>query len=85
MGGNNTASIVTRPGERFDGVKVFSATMVAERVVLGETVTRWLSDHTEIVVVEFVVSQSSDSRYHCISICVFFRRREPNASRKRPR
>lgn len=30
---------------KFNGVKVFSATMVADRQVLGEKVTEWIRAH----------------------------------------
>ena len=37
----------------FNGVKVFAATMVAQREVLGETVTAWLKDaRVDYVLVE---------------------------------
>ena len=64
-----------RPGVAFDGVKVFTATMLAGRQALGEVVTEWLATHPENVVTEFVVTQSSDSQFHCISISVFYARR----------
>jgi hypothetical protein len=59
----------------FSGVKIFSATMVAQRQALGETATRWLEEARRrpgFEVVDVVVRQSSDAAYHCISICVFF-------------
>ena len=61
----------------FDAVKVFSATKQKERDELGETVTRWLTDKREsITIVDKVVSQSSDSEYHCVTITLFYRRKE---------
>jgi hypothetical protein len=33
---------------KFDGVKVFSATMVAQRDTLGDVVTEWLAAHRQI-------------------------------------
>ncbi|HET6346824.1 MAG TPA: hypothetical protein VFH51_17960 [Myxococcota bacterium] len=60
----------------FDGVKVFSATKQKERDELGETVTRWLSEHGRTVeVVDKIVTQSSDSEYHCVTITLFYRKR----------
>lgn len=57
----------------FDAVKVFSATKQRERDELGETVSRWLSEHRgQIDVVDKIVSQSSDSEYHCVTICLFY-------------
>lgn len=56
----------------FNGVKVFSATMVADRNVLGEKVTEWLAAHPKFEITDIVVAQSSDSAFHCISITVFY-------------
>jgi hypothetical protein len=56
----------------FDSVKVFSATMVADRIVLGDRVTAWLNEHN-YEVVDMVVTQSSDSRFHCIAVSIFYR------------
>jgi hypothetical protein len=58
----------------FDGVKIFSATMVAQRETLGEVVTRWIEARRgEIEVSDIVVTQSSDDEFHCIAISVFYR------------
>ncbi len=58
----------------FNGVKVFSATKHKERDELGETVTRWLSSQQgKIEVVDKVVTQSSDSEYHCVTITIFYK------------
>jgi hypothetical protein len=57
----------------FDGVKVFSATKVADRMRLGELITTWLRDHPEHKIVDKVVTQSSDDEYHCIAITLFWR------------
>lgn len=60
----------------FDGVKVFSATKQKERDELGETVTRWLVERrNDIQVVDKIVTQSSDSEYHCITITLFYKKR----------
>jgi hypothetical protein len=57
----------------FSGVKVFSATKHKERDELGETVTRWLSNQRgRIDIVDKIVTQSSDSEYHCVTITVFY-------------
>jgi hypothetical protein len=56
----------------FEGVKVFSATLARDRGVLGETVTRWLKDNSDIQVVDKVVTQSSDAEFHCIAITLFY-------------
>lgn len=57
---------------RFNGVKVFSATMVSEREKLGEKVTEWLQANPRIEVRDMVVTQSSDEAFHCLAITVFF-------------
>lgn len=58
----------------FDGVKVFSATKQKERDELGETVTRWLdAKKNEVEIVDKVITQSSDSEYHCLTITLFYR------------
>ena len=57
---------------KFNGVKVFSATMVADRMVLGEKVTEWLAAHPTYQVEEMLVTQSSDHAFHCIAISVFY-------------
>lgn len=56
----------------FNGVKVFAATMVADRMQLGERVTDWLRRHPDLTVADMVIRQSSDSAFHCISITVFY-------------
>jgi hypothetical protein len=60
----------------FTGVKVFCATMVAQRQTLGEAVTAWLEDararRPGFQVVDIMIRQSSDKAFHCISILVFF-------------
>jgi len=66
------ASLVVRPDLMFNGVKVFSATMFAPREQLGETVTAWMAANPQLIVTEFVVTQSSDSQFHCIAITVFY-------------
>jgi hypothetical protein len=69
------ASVRMVPASRsvaFNGVKVFCATKFADRACLGETATRWLAEHRELDVVDIVVTQSSDSAYHCITISVYY-------------
>jgi hypothetical protein len=56
----------------FDGVKVFSATMVRDREGLGERVTQWLRK-SKVEIVDKIVTQSSDSEFHCITITVFYK------------
>ena len=57
---------------KFNGVKVFSATMVADRDQLGEKVSAWMSSNSQLKVTDIVVTQSSDEAFHCIAITVFF-------------
>jgi len=60
----------------FNGVQIFSATMLAQRQTLGETVTAWLgkarATRKGFEVVDMQVTQSSDEAFHCIAICVFY-------------
>jgi hypothetical protein len=56
----------------FNGVKVFSATMVSDRERLGEKVTEWLQAHPHVEVRDMVVTQSSDEAFHCLAITVFY-------------
>jgi hypothetical protein len=58
---------------QFTGVKVFSATKARDREELGESVTRWLQANADLEVVDRVVSQSSDSEFHCLAIILFYR------------
>ncbi len=57
----------------FNGVKVFSATMFADREQLGEKVTNWIANNSHVEVTEISVTQSSDASFHCIAITVFYR------------
>jgi hypothetical protein len=58
----------------FDGIKIFSATKQKERDELGETATRWLdAKKNEIEIVDRLVTQSSDSEYHCVTITLFYK------------
>jgi hypothetical protein len=56
----------------FNGVKVFSATMVQQREVLGEKVTDWLQANPTYALADVLVTQSSDHQFHCIAITVFY-------------
>jgi hypothetical protein len=69
---NQQGQLVLRKDLVFNGVKVFSATMVADRDQLGEKVTAWISNHPEKKVTNLVVTQSSDEAFHCIAITVFY-------------
>lgn len=67
-----TVGLVVRPDLTFNGVKVFSATMFAARDQLGETVTAWLAANPQVTPTDFIVTQSSDSQFHCVAITVFY-------------
>jgi hypothetical protein len=58
--------------KRFNGVKIFSATMAKARDVLGDQVTAWLSSAPHRQVVDTVVTQSSDEAFHCFTITIFY-------------
>lgn len=61
-----------RSRSSFTGVKVFSATMFAQRDQLGELASAWIAAHPEITLVDINVLQSSDARFHCVSLVVFY-------------
>jgi len=58
--------------EMMMGVKVFTATKAREREMLGDVVTRWLAENPRTRVVDKIVTQSSDSQFHCLSITLFY-------------
>lgn len=70
--GNQSGQLTLRRDVRFNGVKVFSATMVADRDQLGEKVSDWMQRNSQLKVTDIVVTQSSDEAFHCIAITVFF-------------
>ena len=55
------------------GVKVFSATKAKERESLGEQVTEWIRCNPDCEIVDKIVTQSSDSEFHCLTITLFFK------------
>jgi len=69
---NTSGQVTLRRDVKFNGVKVFSATMVADRDQLGEKVTAWMTNHPELKVTDIVITQSSDEAFHCIAITVFY-------------
>ena len=56
----------------FNGVKVFSATMLQDRERLGDKITDWLRAHPRYRIVDVVVTQSSDLSFHCLAITIFY-------------
>ena len=69
---NQSGQLVVRKDVKFNGVKVFSATMVADRDQLGEKVTAWIANNPERKVTDIVITQSSDEAFHCVAITVFY-------------
>jgi len=70
---NGSSGKVSFDGDSdFNGVKVFSATMMNQRGRLGETVTEWIQDNSHCEIKDAVVTQSSDEAFHCISITLFY-------------
>lgn len=57
------------------GVKVFSATKAKEREGLGEQVTNWIRANPKKEVLDTIVTQSSDSEFHCLTITLFYKGR----------
>ncbi|MBP6632407.1 MAG: hypothetical protein KBG28_06530 [Kofleriaceae bacterium] len=55
------------------GVKVFSATKAKERELLGEAITEWIRNNPGCELVDKIVTQSSDSEFHCLTITLFYR------------
>ena len=60
--------------EDIDGAKVFSATKARERSALGDDITKWLGENPDLQVVDKVVTQSSDSEFHCLTVTLFYRK-----------
>lgn len=54
--------------DRVNVVKVFSATKPDRRDSLGEAVTAWIAHNPDVRILKTVVTLSSDSEYHCLSI-----------------
>ncbi|MBT8492782.1 MAG: hypothetical protein KJO07_06955 [Deltaproteobacteria bacterium] len=76
IGSSGTGRVLCGEDRSFNGVKIFSATMMAERDRLGDKVTEWLAKHPNIEPREFVVTQSSDEAFHCLAITLFYWERE---------
>lgn len=70
--GYNVGAIRGNCEKPFNGVKVFTATMMADRERLGERVTHWLDDHPNLEICDCVVTQSSDESFHCLAITLFY-------------
>ncbi len=74
---NQQTKRLTLQAPAFNGVKVFSATMFQDRDRLGERVTEWMEAHPSYAVTEIVVTQSSDSSFHCVAFSLFYREEVP--------
>lgn len=57
----------------FTGVRVFSTTLARDRENMGENITKWLKENTNVEVLDKVVTQSSDKEFHCLTITLFYR------------
>ena len=57
----------------FTGVRVFSTTLARDRENMGENITKWLKENTNVEVVDKVVTQSSDKEFHCLTITLFYK------------
>lgn len=55
-----------------DWCRTGSATMAGARATLGDTITQWIAANPRCKLVEFAITQSSDSRFHCVTIVLFF-------------
>lgn len=66
----------------FDGIKIFSATKQKEREALGDVATAWLkAQEGRIRICDKIVSQSSDSAYHCLTLTLFYRHVAPDLAK----
>ncbi len=52
-------------------VKIFSSTKMRDREEMGERITQWIRANN-VVVIDKIVTQSSDSEYHCLSCTIFY-------------
>jgi len=57
----------------FTGVRVFSTTLARDRENMGENITKWLKENSNLEIVDKVVTQSSDKEFHCLTITLFYR------------
>jgi hypothetical protein len=85
MASDASRRLIVRSDLRFTGLKIFSATMHDRREHLGEEITAWIAAHPANKLVEFVVVQSSDDMFHCVTIIAFYAQndRRPSSSATR--
>ncbi len=46
--------------------------MFADRGMLGDKVTDWITHHPQCTLTDIIVTQSSDAEFHCVTISVFY-------------
>ena len=56
-----------------DLTAVLTATKAKERELLGELITDWIRSHPDHEIVDKIVTQSSDSEFHCLTITLFYK------------
>ncbi|MEZ4365003.1 MAG: hypothetical protein R2939_01790 [Kofleriaceae bacterium] len=69
---SSSGSITLRRDVKFNALKVFSATMMADREQLGDKITAWIRENPQAKLTDITVTQSSDEAFHCIAITVFY-------------
>lgn len=72
MARSSSSSVSVDGARGITGVKVFSATKFKEREALGDLITAWIRQHPDYAIVDRVVTQSSDSEFHCLTITLFY-------------
>jgi hypothetical protein len=65
-------TVIFETSHTFNSAKVFSATMMNDRGMLGETITEWMQANPRFEVTEIYVTQSSDEAFHCLAMTIFF-------------
>lgn len=58
----------------FDGVQMFTASKPRDRDQLGETISAWMSRNRHLEIVDWVITQSSDNAFHCVTMSLFWRK-----------
>jgi len=66
--------------QKFNTVKVFSATKAKDREQLGARVSAWIEANPGLEITNTVITQSSDKAFHCLAITLFARRDPPAPS-----
>jgi hypothetical protein len=60
---------------QFTGMKIFSTTLARDREQMGDNITRWVKENSQLEIVDKIVTQSSDKEFHCLTITLFYRER----------